>query len=147
MPDAVSATSATTGVANPIAPSDSPLPTQTLGQNDFLKLLVAQMTAQDPMNPMSNTDFVAQMAQFSSLQAATSMQSDLSAMRAQDQVAQANSLLGRRVTLDLGSGQSAQGTVSAVNVVNGAPVLVVNGQPYDPSQVIAVQMNGSRILN
>ena len=41
---------------------------QTLGQTDFLRLLVAQLNNQDPMNPVESTEFVTQLAQFSSLE-------------------------------------------------------------------------------
>ncbi len=116
-----------------------PVQTQTLGQNDFLKLLVAQMGAQDPMNPQSNTDFIAQMAQFSSLQATTSMQTNLSAISSQQQLMQANSLIGRQVTLQAAADQTAQGIVSAVQVQDGTPKITVNGQSFDLSQVLSIQ--------
>ena len=58
--EASSATAGTTG--------------QTLGQNDFLKLLMTQLQNQDPMSPMDNTQFIAQMAQFSALEATQSLQ-------------------------------------------------------------------------
>ncbi len=51
---------------------------QTLTQNNFLQLLVAQMENQDPMNPQSDTDMAAQMAQFTSLTQANQMSSSLS---------------------------------------------------------------------
>ena len=55
----------------------------TLGQDDFLQLLVKQMTAQDPMNPQGDTEFIAQMAQFSSLEQTKSMSSDIAMLKAQ----------------------------------------------------------------
>jgi flagellar basal-body rod modification protein FlgD len=51
----------------------SPAGAQTLNQADFLQLLVTQMSSQDPLNPESDTDFAAQLAQFSSLQATQTM--------------------------------------------------------------------------
>src|SRR5258708_40267194 len=80
---------------------DSPItaanaPHSALTQNDFLKLLVAQMSAQDPLNPQSNTDFAAQMAQFSALQTSQATQGDMSLLQASQQVQQANGLIGRR---------------------------------------------------
>lgn len=49
----------------------------TLGKNDFMKLLLAQMKHQDPMNPADNTEFVAQLAQFSSLEQMSEMNANL----------------------------------------------------------------------
>ncbi len=51
----------------------------TLGKDDFLTLLIAQMKHQDPLNPASNTEFVAQLAQFSSLEQMTTMNTNLEA--------------------------------------------------------------------
>src|SRR6266446_3811487 len=78
------------------------LPAQTLGQDDFLKLLVKQLTSQDPLNPQSDTQFIAQMAQFSALEQAKSMESDMAQMRGDQQLLQANELLGRNVVLQNG---------------------------------------------
>jgi len=49
----------------------------SLGKNDFMKLLLAQMQHQDPLNPADNTEFVAQLAQFSSLEQMTTMNTNL----------------------------------------------------------------------
>lgn len=62
---------------------------QSLDQADFLKMLTAQLQAQDPLNPVSNEEFASQLAQFSSLQELQSIQSTL------DQSLQANLLLGQ----------------------------------------------------
>jgi flagellar basal-body rod modification protein FlgD len=103
-----------------------------LNQANFLQLLVTQMSSQDPLNPQSDTDFAAQLAQFSSLQQAQDMQSDL-------QNIQATGLIGQTVTVNPSAGASAvTGMVSAVTMSSGIPSIIVNGQPYTLSQIAAV---------
>ncbi len=105
---------------------------QTLNQADFLKLLVTQMSSQDPLNPEKDTDFAAQLAQFSSLQETQNMQSDL-------QNIQAAGLIGATVTVTPSTGSgSVTGTVSSVAISSGTPEIMVNGQAYDLSQITAV---------
>jgi flagellar basal-body rod modification protein FlgD len=123
-------------VDNPVPASSTP--SSTLTQNDFLKLLVAQMSAQDPLNPVSNTDFAAQMAQFSALQTSQATQSDMSLLQASQQVQQANGLIGRSVTLLAQDGTKPSGFVSGVQMVSGVPKIVVNGVLYDMSQVLSI---------
>lgn len=111
-------------------------PQQTLTQNDFLQLLVAQMENQDPLNPESDTDMASQMAQFTSLTQTSAMSSSLSAM-------QANSLIGSTVTLqEANSNSTTSGVVSSVVLgsesSDGTPQIVVNGTAYDLSQVLSV---------
>ena len=115
------------------------LPQQTLGQSDFLKLLAQQFQSQDPLKPMDDTSFIAQMAQFTSLQQSSDMAKDMSSMKAEQEVATANSYLGHNVTVDAGGGKSDSGDVTAIQIVDGAPKLVVNGQPYALSSVLLVQ--------
>jgi flagellar basal-body rod modification protein FlgD len=110
-----------------------------LGQDDFLKLLVAQLSAQDPMNPQKDTEFIAQMAQFSALEQTKAMQSEIAAMRNQQAVSQANGLLGHKVNLQLDSG-IATGVVSAVSIEAGTPKIVVNGRAYDMSSLLSVSL-------
>jgi flagellar basal-body rod modification protein FlgD len=111
---------------------------KSLNQGDFLKLLVAQLTSQDPLNPQSNTDFAAQMAQFSALQTSQSTQQEILKLNSAQQVQQANDLIGRVVMLQTADGKLAQGTVSGVELSDGIPSLVVNGAWYDLSQVIGI---------
>jgi flagellar basal-body rod modification protein FlgD len=111
---------------------------KSLTQQDFLSLLVKQMTSQDPMNPQSNTDFAAQMAQFSALQTSQTTESDITKLLTSQQATQANSLLGQTVVLQVDKTTTAQGVVSAVDLSAGTPQLVVNGTNYNLSQVITV---------
>lgn len=113
-------------------------PTQTLGQEEFLQLLVAQMTTQDPMSPSKDTDVFAQMASFSSLEQAKTMQSDLSKLRTDQQVLQANSLLGRTVVIQVDKSTETRGLVTAVHVEAGTPKVEVDGKHYDLSQVMKI---------
>ena len=76
--------------------------TKVLGQDDFLKLLTMQMQNQDPMNPQTNTDFVAQMAQFTTLEQSRSMTNSLQSIQARQDVQTAVQLLGKPVQLSDG---------------------------------------------
>lgn len=122
------------------ADTSSRLPVQTLGQADFLKLLVAQLSAQDPMNPKKDTDFIAQMAQFSSLEQAKGMQTSLASLSSQQDLLQANGLLGRQVNLQIDKDKSVTGVVSAVNIEAGTPKIVVNGTAYEMSKLMSVSL-------
>ena len=114
------------------------VPIQTLGQDDFLKLLVAQMTSQDPLNPQKDTEFIAQMAQFSALEQAKTMQSDVAQLRVEQLALQANALIGRTVDLQTPNETTATGIVSAIQMEAGTPKLIVDGQRYDLSQVLTI---------
>jgi flagellar basal-body rod modification protein FlgD len=122
------------------APGDTAerIPRQVLDQDDFLKLLTAQLSSQDPLNPVSDRDFIAQMAQFSALDQARAMSADVAALRAEQQFGQAYALLGRHVDLLETGGTTAQGVVSAVIIEAGTPKLIVNGQAYSLGQLTAV---------
>jgi len=105
---------------------------QTLSQADFLQLLVTQMSSQDPLNPESDTDFAAQLAQFSALQQTQNMSQNMS-------VLQANAMMGETVTVAPSNGAApVSGQVSAVQIQSGTPVIMVNGQTYTLSQVTAI---------
>src|SRR5438477_12737990 len=110
------------------APGSSRTPVKTLNQDDFLKLGMAQMTNQDPLNPQKDTEFIAQMTQFTALEQSKSMQSDIAKLQTDQQFMQANAVLGRVVTLQDDQGTLIRGTVNAIQVEEGTPQLVVNGQ-------------------
>jgi flagellar basal-body rod modification protein FlgD len=119
-------------------PAAERIPMKTLGQDDFLKLLVTQLTSQDPMAPKSDTEFIAQMAPFSSLEQAKTMQADIARLRADQQILQANSFLGRTVEIQVDETTRISGLVSAVTMEAGTPKLVVGEGSYDLNQVTLI---------
>jgi flagellar basal-body rod modification protein FlgD len=87
----------------------------TLGKDDFLKLLVAQLKSQNPLNPLDNTQFVAQSAQFSSLEELQNIRESLDTMAGASggsALAAGTSLLGRPVTASAASFTYAGATVT-----------------------------------
>jgi len=96
------------------------------------------MTSQDPLNPQKDTDFIAQMAQFSALEQAKTMQQDMSGLRANEETGQAVGLLGHKVQLIDSKNKAIAGLVSAVTIEAGTPKITVNGKNYTLDQVVAV---------
>lgn len=124
--------------STPPAEVNPRVPVKMLGQNDFLKLLVTQMQNQDPLSPMQDTEFIAQMAQFSSLEQSREMSENMAELRAQQGFQQAVGLIGKNVTVSLGEGAETSGIVSEVETAGDTPKLVINGRSFDLQDVIHV---------
>ena len=107
-------------------------PTKALGEDDFLKLLSVQFQQQDPMKPMDDTAFIAQTAQFTSLQQMTQLSSA-------QQMLNGNSFIGRNVTIQNPDGSQATGLVTALDNTGDAPALVINGASYPLSTVKRIE--------
>ncbi len=108
-----------------------------LDKNDFLKILITQLSHQDPTQPMDDKEFVAQMAQFSSLEQMTNMSEGLTKVADLLARTQAISMLGSSVDIDTGN-DTVSGVVDAVTG-GQFPQLLVNGQYYDAAQVLKVK--------
>ena len=107
-----------------------------LGKDDFLKLLITQLQNQDPTSPMENTEFIAQMAQFSSLEQMTNMSSSFSKMAAYISSSEATATLGKTVELDIGD-TNVQGVVEGATRGEN-PQILVNGMYYSMDKIKAV---------
>jgi flagellar basal-body rod modification protein FlgD len=112
-------------------------PNAALDKNDFLRILITQLSHQDPTQPMDDKAFVAQMAQFSSLEQMTNMSEGLTKVADLIARSQAVSLLGSAVEVSNG-GAAVSGIVDAVTS-GDFPQVLVNGQYYDFTQVQKVK--------
>ncbi|WP_206455294.1 flagellar hook assembly protein FlgD [Aurantimonas marina] len=88
----------------------------SLDYDAFLKLLVAEMSNQDPLNPTDSTEYIAQFASFSNVEQSIQTNKKLDSLMMVSALTQANSLIGRTATSADGS---LSGTVAAVRVVEG----------------------------
>ncbi|NNJ71661.1 MAG: flagellar hook assembly protein FlgD [Enterobacterales bacterium] len=111
-----------------------------LNQEDFFALLTTQLAQQDPFKPLDNTEFVAQMAQFSSLESLQAMQNsfaDLAASLTSNQALQASALVGRTVLV-----QSNVASFDGEQAVNGVVAL---SEPAQGTSLVIEDENGQLI--
>jgi len=113
----------------------------TLGEADFLQLLTTQLQNQDPLQPMSDTSFIAQMATFSQLSAQNTLNTNFQDYSQAQAITSAQSFIGQTVTVS-GAAEGAAGatgTVTGVVVSNSVPELTINGVNYSVSDVTGIQ--------
>lgn len=101
-----------------------------LGESDFLQLLVTQLRYQDPMQPMDDKQFIAQLAQFSALEQAQ-------AQTRWSQMTFGLGLVGRTIDYTGSDGQARSAVVKAVRLVQGNPVLSLGDSDVTIDQVIS----------
>lgn len=119
-----------------ISINHAPQPQQGLGRDDFLKILITQLSFQDPTSPMEDREFIAQMAQFSTLEQMTAMASDFSRLTSMLMGNEAASSLGKNVEIQEGN-RIIQGAVEAVTR-GEIPQVLVNGNFYNWENVSKV---------
>src|SRR3954452_1439522 len=114
---------------------------QALGKDDFLKLMVAQMKNQDPMNPSDDKDNIAQMAQFSSLEQITNLANATQELANRMSLTQNVGLIGHNVTYAGADGTTVSGTVDGLSLdKSGAATLSVAGHTgVDPTSITSVR--------
>ena len=120
------------------------IPQQAMGRDEFLKLLLTQLANQDPTAPVEDREFIAQLAQFSSLEQMTNMASDFSRLARMVQTSEAASALGRSVEI-LDGDRVIQGTIQAVSREE-LPRILVQGIYYNWDQVTKVFNQGDHSL-
>lgn len=110
-----------------IAPVSSSQSSQSAFGLDFqslLKIILTQLTYQDPLKPVDNFQFVSQLAQFSQLQQSQTLNDQITNLLAAQGASQATGLLGK--TVDVGTGTAAiSGIVQGVSFATGQPALTI----------------------
>jgi flagellar basal-body rod modification protein FlgD len=97
-----------------------------------MKLLATQFQEQDPLQPMDDTAFIAQTAQFTALQQATTLTSQVSQMAAADYI-------GKTLSVDNPlTGQIVTGQVTSVDTTGTTPQVFINGAEYPTSDITAI---------
>lgn len=113
--------------------------TKSLDRDAFLKLLITQLRNQDPMKPMEDQAFIAQLAQFSSLEQMQKLNQGLESMGQNSAAAQAFALIGKTVDyLDSATSSFVTSKVDSVSFVDGQPLLDVGDAQVELSAVVKV---------
>jgi flagellar basal-body rod modification protein FlgD len=113
-------------------------PTNQLDQDAFLKLLVAQLRYQNPMSPADPQSFLAQTAQFTTVEKLTQLTEQLAASDRMAQVATGSALVGRVVSYQLDDGTTAAGAVTSARPTQDGCVVIVGDTEVPLDAVTAV---------
>jgi len=149
--DGVTATNSTSSASQ--SSPQSPNAMSGLGEDAFMQLLLAQLQNQDPLKPMEDKDFIAQLAQFNSLNQMTQIKDTLESMfnlmsdstLNGQTISQGSALIGKDVTGFNETGELISGMVSGLHIVNEQVILDIEGKTLPLSLIESVQgvENGS----
>jgi flagellar basal-body rod modification protein FlgD len=104
-------------------------PNSSLGENDFLKLMMDQLQNQDPLNPSDPTQYMAELANFSSLEQQTQIAGSTAAAATAQTTSSALGLLGHTVSYQDSNGVTQSGVVSKVDFTSSGPALTIGTTP------------------
>ncbi len=104
----------------------------------FLKLLVTEMSNQDPLQPMDSSEIVNQISQIRSIQASTQLSTTLEAVLLGQNLATASSLLGRTITGLTDDSENVTGVVDRVSVADGVATLRIGDSTVSLKNVSAI---------
>jgi len=119
----------------------------SLGEDAFMQLLLAQLKNQDPLKPMEDQDFIAQLAQFQSLNQLTEMSKTLDELIKAQSLSQGSALLGKTVSGMDDSGQVTSGVVSGLRLVGGEVMLDLGGPTMPLNSVHSVTQPEGSVTN
>ena len=123
--------------SNPTKAGSDRVQGEVLGQEDFFKLLTAQLASQDPLDPMDDTAFIAQMASFSQLQMMAELNNNFDTFTNLQQFQAAQGYIGKMVTM-LVDGKEVSGIATGLEHIDGDTRVFVDGRGYNIDSVFKV---------
>jgi flagellar basal-body rod modification protein FlgD len=130
---AITSTAQTGAAAQP-----SPGGLGAISSQEFLDLLVAQISNQDPLNPLSSSQFMSQTAELSTLEQVTALNQEMSQVLATQQLQAALSAIGHTATGTGPNGQTVSGTVTAVQDTSSGPLLDIGSSEVPMSDITTI---------
>jgi flagellar basal-body rod modification protein FlgD len=116
----------------------------TLGKDDFLKILITQLKNQDPMQPLQDKEFIAQMAQFTSVEQLTNMATEMKALR--QTLGFASGLIGKEVSWSSSDSTGKQvvksGVVDSITFKEGTQYANVKGEEISLDKLLKIENAG-----
>ena len=110
-----------------------------LTMSDFIKMMVAELENQDPMNPMSNTEMLSQISQIRSITSNDRLTSSIESLTLGQALSTASSLIGKTVTGVNSLDESVTGKVDKVTIENGEAKLFVGSSVINVGNVTAIE--------
>lgn len=101
------------------------VPQSVVNQDDFLKILLTQLQFQDPLKPLDNQEFIAQLAQFTNLEQTRELDDNVSTLLSIQSISQSIGLIGKTVDVAAQDGSQSTGTVTTLGFNAGQPRLTV----------------------
>jgi flagellar basal-body rod modification protein FlgD len=124
----------------PTASASNSKSNASLQMDDFLQLLTSQITNQDPLEPMKDTEFISQMANIASLEQMEQFSKGFSKFADSQHAMLAQGYLGHEVKIQ-DNDREVSGIVESINTNDeGTPEIVVNGTAYSPSSIKEVKL-------
>jgi flagellar basal-body rod modification protein FlgD len=137
------AAASATGTNSASSASDSLSAATSVDKDMFLKLMVAQLKNQDPLNPTDSSQFLAQTAQFTSLEKLTTVADQTQQALSAQLAFGASGLVGKTVGYTDPNGASATGAVSSVRFTSSGPMLQISGTDVPLSSINSVTTAGT----
>jgi len=109
-----------------------------LGMDDFFKLLTTQLVSQDPLQPMEDTEFISQMASFSSLSQMELIAENTAASRDQQEAASVMALIGKHVEGEGANGETVSGKITRIELIEGKLVPFMGAQEVPFSSITRI---------